>query len=182
MLSIVVSKFLGRQSVHLSSLPFNGLTLLKMVVFTFFFQFFFFNGTGEEVGWRGFALPRLQARTSPLLASLILTFFWEAGGEPVSTWQYWQDTFIKLLPATVMINWFYNRSNGSILVAGVTHAAGNTVFTYMPNIDRSLHTALGYVFLMAIILIDQMWKKFPADSPATYRPKEQILIVQGESK
>ena len=187
-LSIVISNLLGRQSVHLSSLPFKGLTLLKMVALTFFYQFFFFNGTGEEVGWRGFALPRLQARTSPLIASLILTFFWaawhtffwKAGGEPVSTWQYWQDTFIKLFPATVLINWFYNRSNGSILVAGVTHAAANTVFAYMPNIDWSVHTKLGYVFVLVIILLDQMWKKLPADSPARYRTDGQTLSAQTE--
>lgn len=175
-LSIVISNMLGRQSVHLSSLPFKGLTLLKMVTLTFFYQLFFFNLTGEEIGWRGFALPRLQARTSPLVASVILTFFWaawhvffwQAGGDTVSSWQYWQEAFIRLFPATMLINWFYNRSQGSILVAGVTHAVGNTVFEYMPRVDWTVHTALGYVFVLVIILMDQMWKKLPPTHPAVH--------------
>ena len=187
-LSIVISNMLGRQSIHPSALPFKGWTLAKMVVITFLYQFFFFNGTGEEIGWRGFALPRLQARTSPLIAGLVLTFFWaawhvffwKAGGEPVSTWRYWQETFIRLFPATMLINWFYNHSRGSILVAGVTHAAGNTVFAYMPRVDWTVHTALGYVFVLVIILTDRMWRKLPAESPATYRTEEQVLLVKGE--
>jgi membrane protease YdiL (CAAX protease family) len=172
--SIVLSNLLGRQSIHLSTLPFRGLTLLKMATITFFYQIFFFNLTGEEVGWRGFALPRIQARVSPLTASLILTFFWatwhafywRALGEPILTWQYWQDTFVRLFPATVLLNWFYNRSNGSILVAGVAHAAANTVFEYMPRIDWPVHTTMMYAFALALILIDHMWKKLPVDHPA----------------
>jgi membrane protease YdiL (CAAX protease family) len=183
-LSTVISNGLGRQSVQLSDLHFIGLTLLKMFTITFFYQLFFFNGTGEEVGWRGFALPRLQAYTSPLIASLVLTFFWalwhavfwQAGGDPVFTGKFWLDTFVKLFPATVMINWFYNRSKGSILVAGVTHAAANTVFEYMPSIDWPIYNATLYAFVLVIILIDQMWKKLPSDHPATIQSVKNLHL------
>jgi membrane protease YdiL (CAAX protease family) len=176
-LSIVISNLLGRQSVQISDLPFRGLTLIKVVAITFFYQIFFFNLTGEEIGWRGFALPRLQTRTSPLVASLVLTFFWamwhvfywQAGRESIFTWQFWQETFIELFPATVIINWFYTRSKGSILVAGVTHAAANTVMQYMPGFDWPVHTVIMYAFALAVILVDRMWKKLPADHPAVYQ-------------
>ncbi len=39
-------------------------------VVKFLYKLFFFNATGEDAGWRGFAMPRLQARFSPLIGYL----------------------------------------------------------------------------------------------------------------
>lgn len=39
---------------------------------------------GEEIGWRGFALPHLQARFSPLVSSIILGFLWGIWHIPVA--------------------------------------------------------------------------------------------------
>jgi membrane protease YdiL (CAAX protease family) len=68
----------------------------------FLYQFFFFNATGEEAGWRGFALPRMQSLTSPLVACLVVNiswalwhlFFWMAEGRPVSSPEYWAQTYL----------------------------------------------------------------------------------------
>jgi len=173
LLSIAISHLLGRQSVTFPSLSIIGFTSLKLMGITFLYQLFFFNLTGEEIGWRGFALPRLLARTNPIIASLVLTFFWavwhalywDASGEPVLTMQYWLDTFVRLFPATVLINWFYVRSKGSILVVGVLHAISNTFFQYI-SLDWPIHTVTLYGCALLIILIDQWWKKVPASHPA----------------
>ena len=45
---------------------------LYMIVPMIILQFFFDSGLGEELGWRGFLLPRLQVRHSALVSSLIL--------------------------------------------------------------------------------------------------------------
>jgi len=171
LLSIAISNLLGRQSVTFPNLSIIGFTSLKMMAITFLYQLFFFNLTGEEIGWRGFALPRLLARTNPIVASLVLTFFWAvwhtfywgSQGNPVLTMQYWLDTFVRLFPATVLINWFYMRSKGSILVAGVLHAISNTFFQYIP-LDWPVHTATMYGCALLIILIDRWWRKLPEDS------------------
>jgi len=158
-------------------LPATGLALLGLVVVKLLYQLFFFNATGEEAGWRGFALPRFQARTSPLVTCLVLNvfwplwhlFFWMAEGRSVSSPEYWGQTYLELLPATVIIVWFYNRSKGSILVAGIAHAAANTAFAFFPNLDGEIFNWTTAVAALALILVDRMWKKLPSDHPAVYQ-------------
>ncbi len=99
-------------------------------------------GMGEEFGWRGFALQRLQHMTTPFRATLLIAFvhlLWHAptywlgqGIHNVPT--IWAAFF--LLPWTVLFTWAYNRSNGSILVSVFFHATmGATLsFTaFLPN-------------------------------------------------
>ena len=96
LLSVLISSLLGRQPIAAHQFPETGLALIGLVTVKFLYQFFFFNATGEEIGWRGFALPRLQTRTSPMIAALIMAFFWipwhfflwQAEGKPVLTLQY----------------------------------------------------------------------------------------------
>jgi membrane protease YdiL (CAAX protease family) len=54
-----------------SSIEFGGLSVLNFVVFVLI--------VGEELGWRGYALPRLLARRSALSAGLILDVLWGRG-------------------------------------------------------------------------------------------------------
>ena len=143
LLSIPISSLLGRQPITAHQFPETGLALIGLVAVKFFYQLFFFNATGEEAGWRGFALPRMQSRTSPLVACLVINIFWPlwhlfpwmAEGRPVFSPEYWGRTYLELLPGTVTLGWIYNRSKGSILVAGITHAAANTAYWLFPNLD-----------------------------------------------
>jgi uncharacterized protein len=163
--------------VAIHQLPATGLALIGLVIVKLLYQLFFFNAAGEEAGWRGFALPRFQARTSPLVACLVLNVFWPlwhlflwmAEGRSVSSPEYWGQTYLELLPATVIIVWFYNRSKGSILVAGIAHAAANTAFAFFPNLDGEIFNWTAAVAALALILVDRMWKKLPADHPAVYQ-------------
>jgi len=180
LLSIVISGWLGRQPTAPTSLPAAGLSLVGMIAIKFLYQFFFFNCIGEEVGWRGFALPRLQARINPLIASLVMTLFWAiwhlflwyGEGQPIFTIQYWIDTFVKLIPPSVIFGWFYNRSKASILVAGIVHAGANTAFAFLPNLDWPVYTLTLYAAILVIIIIDRMWQKLPADHPAVVQSLE----------
>jgi membrane protease YdiL (CAAX protease family) len=140
------------------------------------YQFFFFNATGEEAGWRGFALPRLQASVSPLVARLIIAvfwapwhlFLWQAEGQAVFTWQHWIGQYQSLLPASIMIGWLYNRSRGSILVAGVVHASGNTVCAFLPDLDWLVFTVAAFAAAAVVVVVDRMWQRLPMEHPAVY--------------
>jgi membrane protease YdiL (CAAX protease family) len=166
------------------SYPFPDLSrsLVGLVFVKFFYQFFFFNATGEEAGWRGFALPRLQTHTSPLIAAVVIAVFWvpwhlfgwHAEGQPISTPQYWIVMYIGHILLSVLIVWIYNRARGSIMVAGITHAAANTIQAFIPiQSILSLYLTLSVVVLV-LILADRMWKQLPSDRPAVYQDPSPV--------
>jgi membrane protease YdiL (CAAX protease family) len=91
---------------------------------------------GEEIGWRGFALPALQRRFSPLVASLILAGLWALWHVPlffvVATYRSFGIAqsvgFVFALSCgAIVLTWLYNRSGGSILLVAVWHGLFNLV-------------------------------------------------------
>ncbi|MCX8023872.1 MAG: CPBP family intramembrane metalloprotease [Thermanaerothrix sp.] len=113
----------------------------------------------EEVGWRGFALPRWQKRYSALTASLILgslwglwhlpLFFWV--GNPMTTYPFglW---FLSLLALTVLYTWLYNTTAGNLFVVALFHVSLNTFGTIVQGISLlSLVVIYGLVALILLI-------------------------------
>lgn len=100
---------------------------------------FIVNGlvNGEEFGWRGFALPRLQAKYNALTSSLILggvwilfhfpLFFTRGGGAGGNMSNTPVLAFVAIILAgSVLVTWLFNNTRGSILFAYLFHAAANT--------------------------------------------------------
>jgi membrane protease YdiL (CAAX protease family) len=94
---------------------------------------------GEEPGWRGFALPRLQARYGPLGASLILGLLhglWHLPAlgtillGPLTPAQL-PPFILTAVGATVLYTWIYNRTGGSLLLVMLMHAAGNAASQWL---------------------------------------------------
>jgi uncharacterized protein len=117
-----------RELGTISFLPYLGVGAWLLWILT--------NGFGEEIGWRGFALPRLQQGHSALSATLILG----------SLWAFWHVPFFFYLPnframgllgfpglalgilcGAVVLTWLYNSTNGSVLAASLWHGAFNFV-------------------------------------------------------
>jgi membrane protease YdiL (CAAX protease family) len=93
---------------------------------------------GEEIGWRGVALPSLQSLRTALNASLILGFLWAAWHIPfwllMDTfnqygWIYMLLNFLFVLPGTFYITWFFNHSRSSLLLPVVFHLSFNILNT-----------------------------------------------------
>lgn len=123
----------------------------------------FFFGWGEEVGWRGFALPRLQYTFNALSSSIILTVFWAIWHLPLFLYRPgFMDMDVagifgwvfSLLTGSVLLTWFYNSSKASILVCAIFHATVDIVFLAdfndqnIPNYMGMLITIWGIVTLV----------------------------------
>jgi uncharacterized protein len=76
------------------------------------------GGGLEEPGWRGFALPRLEHRYSPVVATLILGLAWGVWHVPL----YGPLGFVVPLVLAFFYTWLYNRT-GSILLCILLHAS-----------------------------------------------------------
>jgi membrane protease YdiL (CAAX protease family) len=189
-ISIGVRRVIGRGTGSITSLPAYGAQLAGLVLTVFLYQFFFFNAVGEEVGWRGFAMPRLQAKTSPLVACLVIGLLWvpwhaplwRADGAPTFTWDLWLTMFLVIVPSSVITGWLFNRSGGSILVAGITHATGNTVAKVVlaPQLDERSMGLTYLAFAVLLVVSDKMWRKLPSGHPAVHRSSEhtaQLPVV-----
>jgi uncharacterized protein len=90
------------------------------------------DGLGEELGWRGFALPRLLSRHNALAASLILGVLWALWHLPlVGLWtegsaMYLQPVWLLLvdIPAkAVLFTWVFLHTRGNVLLAVQLHGA-----------------------------------------------------------
>jgi membrane protease YdiL (CAAX protease family) len=91
---------------------------------------------GEETRWRGYALPQLQRRFSPLTATVILAPLWFLWHLPqfavIGTYRDLGPTayvgmFRGLTCGAIVLTWLYNRSGGSILLVIVWHGVYNFV-------------------------------------------------------
>ena len=96
---------------------------------------------GEEIGWRGYALPRLSDRFGLALASVILGILWACWHlplffVPVSD-TYGQSFPLYLLQVTavsVAMAWLYWRTGGSLLLVMLLHAAVNNTKDIVPSV------------------------------------------------
>jgi uncharacterized protein len=100
---------------------------------------------GEEPGWRGFALPRLQQRYGALLASLILGPLWALWHLPLffTGWgAVYQSIGVPLgillfvlfvISGTIFMTWLFNNTHGSLFLAILAHSAlDSTVVFFLP--------------------------------------------------
>lgn len=106
---------------------------------------FIFGPFCEEVGWRGFALPRLQARYGPLLGTLILGMLWGLWHLPLHLASFQQDfgsgllTFgllfgLATLAYAFIQTWLSNATHGSLLILMLAHGSINASVNFFGNL------------------------------------------------
>jgi hypothetical protein len=95
---------------------------------------------GEEIGWRGYALPRLSRRFGLAAASVMLGILWAGWHVPLffvpESDKVGQSFPLYLLEATalsVAMAWLYWRTKGSLLLVMLLHAAVNNTKDIVPS-------------------------------------------------
>jgi uncharacterized protein len=120
---------------------------------------FIYNGVAEEFGWRGYALPRFQARWSALTSSIVLGLIWMSWhvpfffipGLPLYQRDFWQWA-PWLLMTSILQTWFFNNTKGSVLAAALFHATMNASFIILPTLDSGWYY-FGLLFLAIILIV-----------------------------
>lgn len=131
---------------------------------------------GEEPGWRGFAVPRMQARTSPLVTAVIL-------GVLVAGWHlplvFADDlgpiSLVTTFSITIFYVWLFNHARGSVLLTLISHnVQGSITMSDLGFIGADLSrqewlecVAWSIVAIGVIVLDRAAWRKAPSE--AVYR-------------
>ncbi len=144
------------------------------------------TGIAEELGWRGFAQPRLQARYGPLAGSVLLgaaAALWHLpnvvlrpGGLRVFALQA-----LYTIIVAVLFTWVYNRNRGSALIVALLHAAINTsgrlVSPLVPIADPVLLSQHIYVVMVAVVSLVALLLIIVTRGRLGYRPEQEQGLV-----
>jgi membrane protease YdiL (CAAX protease family) len=85
---------------------------------------------GEEPGWRGFAVPRMQARWSPLATALVLGVFAAGWHLPLVLMGDLRPVeLVTTFTITIVYVWLFNRTDGSVLLTLLFHGAQGALTT-----------------------------------------------------
>ena len=147
----------------------------------------FLGQVGEELGWRGYALPRLSASMGLGGASLVVGFVWACWHLPLFFLFSQADTYGQSFPVylaqvtalSVAISWLWWRSSGSLLLTMLFHAAANNLKDIVPSTSSATRNVfsvsagtiswlfVGILWLAALVFLFQMFAKagrfIPAD-------------------
>jgi len=120
---------------------------------------------GEEIGWRGYALPRLAARFGLARASILLGLIWACWHLPQffipEADTYGQSFFVYALQVTglsVAMAWLYARTNGSLLLVMLLHSAVNNSKDIVPSAVPGAMSTFGLsASLVAWLTVTLLW-------------------------
>ena len=134
----------------------------------------------EELGWRGFVLPRLQNKLNPAFSSLILGVIWACWHLPLffipGTSQYGFSFGLFIIACIVLAmlyTWMYNRTDGSLLLPILFHASWNcTAFVLSHNSFQEDSKYIVVSTIMCLIII--LWVIFDMNRKSSDKVKFNI--------
>ena len=120
------------------------------------------GATGEEAGWRGFALPRLQKTHGPAKASLILGLIWSFWHLPlwlISSYSgldlliYVLAFNVSIISLTFLLTWISNKTPNSLIPIVITHFSFNASLNLVDSRGLAFGPTLSLLAIMAGIYL-----------------------------
>ena len=121
---------------------------------------------GEETGWRGFALPRLQALLTPFRATLLLAGIWVLWHTPFYLYRPGMEGSrpAEIVAQAVIIGlgaffltWLYNSTGGSILLVAIWHFTHSIVHIAAPEVSLAWETWNGVFSTILAVVVTVIW-------------------------
>ena len=113
---------------------------------------------GEEIGWRGFALPRLQAWRGALVGTLVLGVFWGVWHIPAWIGQGLSMGFgpmaarvLGLVATAFVFTWIYHGSRGSLVLVVLYHASIASRNYLLPGLPTRTDEIVMWLFVVLLI-------------------------------
>ncbi len=134
------------------------------------------GATGEEAGWRGFALPRLQNTQGPVKASLILGLLWNfwhlplwflSGYSGLDLLTYVLAFSVSIISLTFLITWISNKTPNSLIPIVIAHFSFNASLNLVdarglgfgPTLSLLVVTAGIYLVIAILVWSARGWFK-----------------------
>jgi membrane protease YdiL (CAAX protease family) len=159
-----------------------GVPLLAAVAMLAF-SIFPGSALGEEIGWRGYALPRLQAGRSALSASLVLGVVWGVYhlplffmGQAARPPSLFVPFIVSTIALSVVLSWVYNGTGGSLLMVVLIHATFNLPLTLMiqPLGSQGTLPFLLWCGLAVVVAVVVVIVAGPAHLSRKHRKQEEL--------
>ena len=149
------------------------------------------DGVGEELAWRGFALPRLVQRYSALVASVVLGVLWGLWHLPLlfteGTALFGQPIWLLLadiVAKSILFTWVFLLTRGSVLIAALLHATTN-LFVVSPTVAAAgdlllpgLALAAKWLLVGVVLLVSgPALTRRPVDEDVTRALTNLVLVM-----
>ncbi|HRR89934.1 MAG TPA: CPBP family intramembrane metalloprotease [Eubacteriales bacterium] len=160
-----------------------------------------FSSFGEEFGWRGFVLPKMLGKRSPLVVSLILGFIWGMWHLPAdyiaySAYGWWFLPLflllgpINLMAHSVIMTYIYKKTGGNLLAMVIYHFTITMSSILSPSFsfgsygDNVLKSAVSVAVIVAAAVVIAVFSKTMGGrgfKAVKETPAEETVIIEEET-